>query len=466
MIDDRTGHAAIDARDPRFDGLFFVGVASTGIYCRCVCKARTPKPANRRFFPSAAAAEKAGFRPCLMCRPELAPGHAPVDAAGRIAHQALARIEAGALEEEGLEDIAAALGVTGRHLRRVMSEIFGASPIDIAQTCRLHTAKRLLANSDLPMAQIAFASGFRSVRRFNAIIQERYGMTPQRMRGRRAPGKSDTLTLSLAARGAYRADPVFAFMARRALPNIEIASSERYARTLSIGGASGWIDVRPAQNGVSLTLSESLAPVLRPLVASVRGAFDLDTDSGAVDAHLRLGEEGVRIAGGLDGFEIAARAVLGQQVSLSAACTLAARLAARYGADMPNAPDGLSKLFPRAERLAEASPAEIATLGMPLRRAQTLHRLSIAARDGLKLQRGAIAAGRAGLADIPGIGPWTIEYVALRALGDPDAFPQTDSVLRAELDGKSSEAWRPWRGYAAMRLWRRAERQEKSRKAA
>ncbi|MET0182064.1 MAG: Ada metal-binding domain-containing protein [Caulobacterales bacterium] len=466
MIDASAAHAAVEARDPRFDGRFFLGVTSTGIYCRCVCTAKTPKPANRRFFPSAAAAEKAGFRPCRLCRPELAPGDAPVDSARRLAHQALTRIEAGVLEEEGLERIASGLGVTGRHLRRVMNETFGASPIDIAQTCRLLAAKRLLADSDLPMTEIAFASGFRSVRRFNAVMRERYGLAPQKMRGRNAARRGDAITLRLTARGAYNAEPIFSFMARRALPEMEIANAQRYARALAIGDARGWIDVRAEHNGIALTVSDTLVPVLRPLIAHVRGAFDLDTDCAAVDAHLAIGEEGVRIAGGLDGFEIAARAVLGQQVSLSAACTLAARLVAEFGEELENPPKDLRRLFPSPARVAEAGPEAIAKIGMPLKRAQTLHRLSCAVRDGLNLQRGAIASGREGLAEITGVGPWTVEYVALRALGDPDAFPENDAVLRAELGDADADRWRPWRGYAAMRLWRAAERKRANRKAA
>ncbi len=460
ILDEAACHAAIEARDPRFDGLFFIGVTSTKIYCRCVCTAKTPKPANRTFHLSAAAAERAGFRPCLLCRPELAPGLAPIDASERLAHQALARIQAGALEEQGIEDIAADLGVTDRHLRRVMVETFGASPIEIAQTCRLLAAKRLLKETDLSITEIAFASGFRSVRRFNATVKERYGLNPQRIRGKRAAVKSDVLMLALTARGAYAHKPVFEFLARRALSGMEIAEANRYARTLTIGGVSGWIEARPSAKGLTLSLPESLAPALRPLVAAARGAFDLDVDCAAIDAHLKLGEKGVRIAGGLDGFEIAVRAVLGQQVSLSAACTLTQRLLDRYGAPLDGAPEGLNRLFPRPAALAEAGAEAIGKIGLPKKRAETLHRLAVAcASGGLKLERGAIAAGRAGLAQISGIGPWTIEYVALRALGDPDAFPAGDSVIRAELGADSSEPWRPWRAYAAVRLWRRAAKQ-------
>jgi AraC family transcriptional regulator of adaptative response / DNA-3-methyladenine glycosylase II len=461
-LDEETCHAAVEARDPRFDGLFFVGVTSTGVYCRCVCTARTPKRANRTFHLSAAAAEKAGFRPCLLCRPELAPGLAPIDAPARLARQALARIEAGALEELGLEDIAEELGVTGRHLRRVMAETFGASPIDIAQTCRLLAAKRLLKETQLSITEIAFASGFRSVRRFNAVVKERYGMSPQRLRGPRLVSDDNHLTLSLAARGPFHHAPTFEFLARRALPGMEIVTPERYARTLSLHGATGWIEAWPSASGMSLRIAASLAPALRPLVAAARGAFDLDADMNAIDAHLGFGEGGVRIPGGLDGFEIAVRAVLGQQVTLAHACALAGRLVTKFGAPAEDAPEGLTHVFPTPARLAEAGAAAIAALGMPRKRAETVHRLAVAMTEGLRLERGAIAAGREGLAAIAGVGPWTIDYVALRALGDPDAFPAGDAAIRGVLGKDDPETWRPWRAYAAIRLWRRAAAKERT----
>ncbi len=459
MISTMEAHAAVEARDARFDGRFFTGVKTTGIYCRCICPARTPKPENRRFFPSAAAAEKAGFRPCLLCRPERAPGLSPIEAGARLAARALARIEAGALEDQGLEALAADLGVTGRHLRRVIGEAYGASPIDIAQTSRLLAAKRLLRESDLPITEIAYAAGFRSLRRFNAVLKERYGLTPQRLRGRRAAGASATLTLDLTSRGAFDFAPTLAFLNRRALIGLETVSGSTYARTIEIGGARGWMQAAPHEGGVRLSVSDTLVPVLRPLVAAVRGAFDLDADMHAIDAHLpsTLGGAGMRIPGGLDAFEIAVRAILGQQVSLTHALTLAQRLLDRYGAPLDDAPEGLMRLFPRAEILAAAGASELATLGMPLKRAEALAALSRAAAEGrVKLVRGGQDAARAALADLPGVGPWTIEYVALRALGDPDAFPGGDAVIRVALGGADSQAWRPWRAYAAVRLWARA----------
>lgn len=468
-LDPEICHAAIEARDRRFDGRFFIGVTSTGIYCRCICPARTPKRENRRFFVSAAAAESAGFRPCFVCRPELAPGLAPIDAPARLAAQAHARIEAGALEEQGLEALAAELGVTDRHLRRVMRSQFGASPIEIAQTARLLAAKRLLADTDLSITEIAFASGFRSLRRFNATLKQRYGVAPSRLRGRRANRHGASFSIDLHARGAPALAPSFAFFAMRAMPGVEIGASDRYARVVRLGEALGWIDARPSERGLSVTISDTLAPVLRPLVAALRGSFDLDADTSAVDAHLArdptfsahvANEPGVRVAGGaLDGFETAVRALLGQQITVAGARLLAQRMAERFGASIEGAPDGLVRAFPNAAALANVGASAIAALGMPRKRAETLHLLATASAEGrFPLARGAIASGRAALASLPGIGPWTIEYVALRALGDPDAFPASDAAIVAALGrrGDALEHLRPWRAYAAMRLWRSA----------
>ncbi len=469
MLDADTCHAACDAKDRRFDGRFYIGVTSTGIYCRCICPARTPKRQNRTFWPSAAAAEAAGFRPCLMCRPERAPGLAPIDAPARLAAAAYARIEAGALEEQGLEALADDLGVTSRHLRRVMNAQFGASPIDIAQTGRLLTARRLLNETALPITEIAFASGFRSLRRFNATMKDRYGASPSQMRGRKVIERGETFTVSLSPRGDYNIAPTLQFLATRALPGVEIGNAKRYARTIKIGDASGWLAVGMGPKGLMLTLSENLAPHLRPLVANVRGAFDLDAEMTTVDAHLAADPElapdvkrepGVRVPGALDGFETVIRAVLGQQVTVAGARTLTDRLVQSFGASNATfASEGLTHTFPDAPALANAGVNAIAKIGLPRKRAETLHHLARAAAEGrLPLARGAIAAGRAALAEIPGIGPWTIEYVALRALGDPDAYPATDIALINALGrrGETLENLKPWRAYAAIRLWRRA----------
>lgn len=464
MITDAAAHGAVEARDARFDGRFFTGVSSTGIYCRCVCPARLAKPANRRFFPSSAAAEKAGFRPCLLCRPECAPGAAPIDRAQHLAAEALRLIEAGALEESGVAGLAALLGVSDRHLRRAALRAYGASPIELAQTHRLLTAKRLLRETRLPITEIAFVAGFQSVRRFNALFLQRYRLAPSKVRQRAprdAPGAA--LRLDLLARGPFSGAAWLDFAGGRALSGLERREGGRYERLWRAGEHVGKLGLIPHAKGVRLELDEGLAPAIRPLVATVRGALDLDCDMEAIDAALDASGVlpaggGLRIAGALDPFEAAVRAVLGQQVTLAFGRTLAQRLLDRYGESVQQS--GLDRLFPTPARLAGLEPAEIAALGMPLKRAQTLKALAMAVLEGkLVLRRGAVQAGRAGLAELAGIGPWTVEYVALRALGDPDAFPSGDSALAAALGVKGPAmlarvaGLAPWRGYAAMRLW-------------
>lgn len=477
FIDSATAHAACDARDRRYDGRFFVGVKSTGIYCRCVCTARTPRRENRTFHASAAAAESAGFRPCLLCRPELAPGLSRVDATERLAHDAIARIQAGALEEMGLEALATQLGISDRHLRRVVLDTFGATPVDLAQTHRLLTAKRLLRDTALSMTDVAFAAGFQSVRRFNTLFRERYGLTPSRVRGRGVT-RDAALTFSLTPRGRFDGRPVWSHFAARAIDGLEYAPSPTsWRRSLVVGAHHGVITLELSGPTPQLTLSDSLVPAFRQVIAQVRGALDLDADLDVVHATLAHDfakdlkhDPSVRLPGALDGFELAVRAVLGQQVTLRAGTTLATRLVRRFGA--PSALDDarLTHLFPSATTLARARPADIAALGMPLARAETVVSLARAVHAGrLVLSRGAIVAGREGLERVPGIGPWTREYVALRALGDPDAFPHGDSALRAAFDGdlpSASEGWKPWRGYAAARLWRRVPPKSKKRGAA
>lgn len=465
MITDAIAHSALEARDARFDGRFFTGVTSTGIYCRCVCPARLPKPANRRFFPSSAAAEKAGFRPCLLCRPERAPGHAPIDRRHKLASEALRLIEAGMLEERGMAGLCALLGVSDRHVRRAALQAFGASPIELAQTHRLLTAKRLLRETQLPITEIAFASGFQSLRRFNALFLQRYRMAPSKVRQRAARGANRAvLKLELQARGAFDSASWLGFAAGRALAGMEYCAVGRYERLWRVGGQIGRMAIIAQAHGVRLELEESLAPAIRPIVAAVRGALDLDCDMQVIDGVLDGVQflpaiQGLRICGGLDPFETAVRAILGQGVNLAFARKLAQALMARFGDGQER--DGPNRMFPTPAQLASADPRDIARLGMPAKRAETVRELAAALTDGrLVLARGAVLAGRAGLARVPGIGPWTVEYVALRALGDPDAFPAGDSALAATLGIKGQAQTlakvaeiAPWRGYAAMRLW-------------
>jgi AraC family transcriptional regulator, regulatory protein of adaptative response / DNA-3-methyladenine glycosylase II len=464
-------HAAVEARDARYDGLFFTGVTSTDIYCRCVCPARTPNRSNRRFFPSAAAAERAGFRPCLICRPELAPGAAPIDAAERLAHDAAQRIQAGALDERSLAQLATDLGVTDRHLRRVMLKTFGAAPVEIAQTHRLLTAKRLIRETQLGMTAIAFASGFKSLRRFNALFVERYGMGPSRVRGRARP-KDGALSFTLAPRGAFDGKAFLAHAQSRRVQALEIAP---YTRTWAIGGHVGVLSLNVAGAAPIVSISDGLLPVFRQVIAAVRGALDLDANVEAInsfferDVHLATdvaSDPAVRLPGALDPVETAVRAIIGQQVTVKAATTITARLVETIGEPVDTDFEGLNRVFPSAARIADAGADRIGKLGMPSRRADTLVRLATAVADGkVKLARGALSAGRNGLTTIAGIGPWTVEYVALRGLGDPDAFPLGDAGLRQAFSGdlkRASDKWRPWRGYATARLWRRRAQDESS----
>jgi len=463
-LDDSTRHAAVEARDHRFDGVFFTGVSSTGIYCRCVCPARIPKRQNRHFFASAAAAERAGFRPCLLCRPEAAPGVAPIDRGDALAAAALAEIETGALEEEGADALAQRLGVTSRHLRRVTLAAFGASPVELAQTHRLLTAKRLLKETGMSATAIAFAAGFRSLRRFNALFLERYGMAPSRIRDRRtkkfnASGSSAGVRVRLSARGTWSPKPAFAFLAARALAGMERVDGLVYVRTLALKNATGFVRIEAAPRGLDLTVSDELAPHLRLLIARVRRAFDLDSDIDVIDTVLAsaggalardvAARPGVRLTGGLDPFEIVLRAVLGQQVTQPAGRALAQKAVRGFGAAIDSPQEisgfaGLDRLAPTPAVIAGCSDEDIAALGMPRARAACLRRAAAAF---------ALNETAAGLEGVAGIGPWTRAYVRLRAFADPDAAPPGDAALARVGFAETPADLAPWRGYAALRMW-------------
>lgn len=474
-LDDDVCYRAIAARDTRFDGLFFVGVKTTGIYCRPVCTARPPARKSCQFYASAALAERAGFRPCLRCRPELAPGHAPIDNVRTVARTAAARIEAGVLKNgHSLEVLAASLGLSSRQLRRSVRQELGVSPIELAQTNRLLLAKRLIAETQLPMVEIAFAAGFESVRRFNALFRSHYRLTPSTLR--RAPATAtfaDSIQLTLAYRPPLAWESVLRFLALRAIPGVECVTGDAYQRTVGIGDHRGWLRVSAVHNKnlLAVELSTSLTPALQSILARLRNLFDLDARPDAIASHLAndavIGPSikrlpGLRVPGAFDSFELAIRAVLGQQISVRGASTLAGRVAAKFGEPFETPFPCLNRLTPSAESMAAARTTTLAKLGIPGARAECLRYLARSvARGEVDLQPGVDpTAVVARLVEIPGIGPWTAEYIAMRALRWPDAFPSGDLGLvkasqmqsAAELQ-RTSERWRPWRAYAAMHLW-------------
>ncbi|MBS2021603.1 MAG: DNA-3-methyladenine glycosylase 2 family protein [Deltaproteobacteria bacterium] len=485
-------YRALTARDPRFDGVFFTGVTSTGIFCRPVCPARTPREDRCRFFAHAAEASQAGFRPCLRCRPELAPGLSPLEASPRLVQRAMARIEQGVLEEESLEGLADALGTSSRHLRRAFLKELGVTPVEYAQTQRLLSAKRLLTETALPVSEVAFASGFRSIRRFNASFKERLRLDPTGLR-RRAPGRERLeddprlpLELVLAFRPPLAWDELLGFLAARAIPGVEWVSEGRYLRTVRLGEVSGVIQVGPPrERTLPVSMSHALWPVVVPLLAKVRALFDLDARPDAIaqvladDPHLgwRLGQApGIRVPGAFDGFELAVRAILGQQVSVKGATTLAGRLVEAFGAPVQSAHPVLTRSFPPPRAIAQANPKELSKLGILPARAQTLVSLAREIDQGrLVLRPGVDAhATLAQLESLPGVGPWTSHYIGLRALRWLDAFPHGDLWLRRAIapsarpgDAPSSrellqasEAWRPFRAVAALLLWTFPNREE------
>jgi AraC family transcriptional regulator of adaptative response / DNA-3-methyladenine glycosylase II len=474
-LDPDSCYRALTAHDARFDGRFFVGVRSTGIYCRPVCNVRLPRRENCRFFVSAAAAEVEGYRPCLRCRPELAPGLSSVEVSGRLARAAAEMIENGALESGSLEALAKRVGVTSRHLRRIFADEFGVSPVEYAQTQRLLLAKRLLTDTALPVTDVALASGFRSLRRFNALVRARYRMAPSRLRRDAAPRSlPSTMRFELAYRPPFDWEALLGFLAPRAIRGVEHVTAETYARTLRLetrGGIGiGWVCVRKAarRHALVLDVSASLARAIPELLARARVAFDLACDPARVAAT--LGElaapcPGLRVPGTFDGFELGVRAVVGQQVSVAGASTLLGRLADAFGIPIDgDAPEGLARCFPTAANIAQCDAEALRGIGLTRARTRTLIDLAHAVEGGRVSLRpgGDVEQTHAALASIRGIGPWTASYIAMRALGWPDAFLEGDlGVLRALGETRASrarersEAWRPWRAYAVMHLWRR-----------
>ncbi len=490
---------ALNARDARFDGLFFVGIVTTGVYCRPVCRTRRARPTNRRFFRSAAAAEHAGFRPCLTCRPELAPGRAPVDAVPRLAYRAARRIGAGALNGHSVAELAAEFGVSERHLRRALERELGVSPVELAQTHRLLLAKRLLADTRLPVTRVAYASGFQSLRRFNTVFRDRYRLSPSALRRSlnrgsaakdpRRPGggatapKSDLLRLTLAYRPPLAWDVLVSLIGRDAIPGVEIAQGGRYGRTVRLEGQSGIVFAedagaasgdsapRHADTHLNVVVSATLLPALMPLLARLRLLFDLDAEPAVVDGCLAQGglgalvrrRPGVRIPGAFDGFEVACRVLFrGRARPGQGANELARRFVRAFGEPADTGVAGLTRFAPSAERMAETRVSTLVAMGLPRRRAHALTALArMVAHGELRLEPGGdVGATLRGLRDIDGIGDRLATSIVMRALGWPDAFPILDRGLQ-RASGVSTpghlreraESWRPWRAYAAVHLW-------------
>lgn len=467
-------YAALRARDTRFDGQFFVGVSSTGIYCRPVCPARPPRRAHCTFYPSAAAAELAGYRPCLRCRPELAPGLASVDASRRLAQAAASRIEDGGLTDRSLEDLAGDLGVTSRHLRRVFELEFGVAPVDYAQTQRLLLAKRLLTDTPMPVLDVAMAAGFGSLRRFNALFRQRYRLRPGDLRVSPERAPASTLTFELGYRPPYAWRQLVGFLAGRAIDGVESVTDGTYRRAVRVrhrdAVCTGWIEVTPSRRRHTLrvTLAGSLAQVVPQVLARVKRLFDLTCRPDEVAAGLGALAKtpGLRVPGAFDGFEMAVRAVLGQQITVRAARTLAGRVARDLGepADTPF-PD-VSRTFPWPDRMLATSTHDLGRLGITGARARAIHALASACVSGhLSLEPGGdVQRTLTALEALPGIGAWTSQYIAMRALGWPDAFPHTDYGVKKALGVAAprrvlelADVWRPWRAYATLHLWQSLE---------
>ena len=478
LLDPKSCYRALKTHDPRFDGRFFVGVATTGIYCRPICTAKTPQRQHCNFFSSAAAAEAQGYRPCLRCRPELAPGNARVDALGRLAQRAASLIEDGWLTWRECKYLADQLGVSERHVRRVFQSEYGVSPIQYAQTQRLLLAKRLLTDTAMPVIEVASASGFSSLRRFNALFKERYRLSPTALRrGRVAMGR-DVLQFELAYRPPYAWTEQLNFLMNRVIEGVEQVSGACYLRTAAITVGEvvhrGWIEVRANQRKATLQIAVSagLSKVVPALLARIKRLFDLSCDPQQVAAQLgSLAEAlpGLRVPGAFDGFELAVRAILGQQVSVSAASRLAGRLAAELGQPAKTPHAMLTTYFPRAEDIARCDIAQIAALGIIRSRAKAISVLAQAIVQGrLCLEpSAAVEMTMQQLRTIPGIGEWTAHYIAMRALAWPDAFLHTDLGVQKAMQEKSkqnilarAEQWRPWRAYAVIYLWRLLEKRK------
>ena len=469
-------HQASYSRDVRFDGRFFTGVITTGCYCRPGCSGM-PKPENVLFFACAAAAETAGFRPCKRCRPETSTGTPAWVDGNETVSRALRLIGEGLLDDgDGINGLAARMGLSSRQLGRLFNEHLGASPVEIAVARRTHFARRLIGETALPMTQIAFAAGFQSVRQFNHAVRQTYRDSPTELRRQRRKriGEHDPIVIRLPFRPPYDWDALIAFIAARTIRGVEVVDHDAYRRTIDIDGAAGVIEVArvPGERYLNLRIDVPSHHGMIGIVERVQRLFDLRADPLQVDERLRSSDvlaplvasmPGLRVPGAWDPFELAVRAVLGQQVTVRGASTLTARLVERFGTPVSIGVDGLTHLFPKPETLADS---DLTVIGLPRARAAALNSLAKAIVDGTLVLEPSRALDEtiARLCAVPGIGEWTAQYIAMRALGERDAFPASDLGLRRALGrggglasvkevASTAEGWRPWRAYGAMYLW-------------
>lgn len=458
-LDHQRCYDALRSRDARFDGRFFVGVRTTGVYCRPVCPSRTPLARNVDFYVHPAAAEDAGFRPCRRCRPETAPGSSEWSGSRAVVERALRLIDDGALDDGSVDELAAGLHVGGRHLRRLFATHLGTTPDAVARSRRAHLARRLLAETDLRVADIAFAAGFGSVRQCNDVVRQTFAATPSQLRGPSAPaGSGGGLTLRLALRPPFDGTKLLDWFAARAVTGLEHVSDGAYHRHVVVADRTGTIALRPRSDHVLLTVDLPPGTPLGAVVSGARRLFDLGADPDVIAEHLGddelLGpsvraDPGVRVPGWWTGFEAAVRAVVGQQISMAAARTVVGRIVATHGT-------GAS--FPGPAAVVDAPLEDLGIIGRRAETIRTIARLLLSdelvldgSLDHDELVRSLLA--------VPGVGPWTASYIALRT-GEPDAFPGGDLHLARALGVTSAraaeiraEAWRPWRAYAAMHLW-------------
>ena len=493
---------ARQSRDPRFDGRFFVGVLTTGIYCRPVCPVRVPRKENVQLYPSAAAAAAAGFRPCLRCRPESSPGTPAWSGSSWKVSRALQLIDRGYLDDASVDDLAEQLELGSRQLSRLFQTHVGATPVEVAQTRRLHFAKKLIDETELPLSEVCFAAGFGSVRRFNSVFQQTYQRSPRQLRDRRGRRvirqagtrvATPTLEITLSYRPPFDWRAMLEFLAYRAIPGVEQVTEDSYARTFALGGSNGHFIARFQADTPTIRLSicTSRSDQLYQIIDRIRSLFDLRADSTLIDsAFVRdklLGKvvkanPGLRVPGCWDGFEVAVRAILGQQVTVKAASTLVARVAGRHGDvyDVEGRPEGLTRVFPSAGRIAGANLDGIGIVGSRIAAIQTLAQ---AVADNALVMDCIVSTEEFvdRVCAIKGIGEWTAQYIAMRALNDPNAFPHSDLILRrAAVGGKlgadtetltpkqlldRARVWQPWRAYAVILLWRHYAQQMRSGKS-